>query len=566
MSEDTKSIKKSKSSTNINSKIQVKHEAPSSPPFTTRQENIPTQHHEVQITSLNTATTTPGKENKPPMWDSGNPNKNPPPLPIAPNMKDMLNHTPSKTKKLIGKFDFGSDEREIVIDTTQIQQLLDRHLKANKLVELKELLESLISRSKNNNSSLVELAQNVKEFNENLNTQREDSDKLDYIYQDISKFGTEKLVSLLQELRNEGSSSATSKIDQVLLEISRLGEILGGASSKDEGSSELTEIITLLRRSGRTEEMMDSRIDEISSMLYRVPDESDLRYMGNQLHEVTEKLQEIFAILHEKKGATAADALNTEITQIKKGLDVTKNYLMKLDVDLGEEVSKVLDSSSQISKTTKFADEKLEAILNLLNTSKTDTSQQIQGELTKILEQLKKLSQADSETQMNEKLDKISSFLKNSTSQKTLEAKLAEISNQIEEQSKSQESNPSLLKVIEENGRLQQEVTELKLQLTSQKQFEDLQKDRDALLTSIGILVERHNNYKSQIEDLKGLKEDLIKDIQSIKANAKQDLMDVGVETFNQKLGGLKRQHADLETEKNKSAGSKKRNFTSVLS
>jgi len=262
------------------------------------------------------------------MWDSGDPNRNPPPLPVSPQ---MIRIQPNKNKNLspnsVGKLQFATlDNSEI---EHQLKRIIDAQSNLRNIVigvdtSVKQTqldLESLVERSSNNNSHLKDLVSNVK-----------------------------------SSVKKESPSVTPEHIHETI-----------------------TKAITPIQEhNDASEQLKRAIVDRLDSLNSKVSDPRNandevLKDLKSSVEDLSEKLKGI-------------KFLHTEHTSLLKGLEenvsAQLNENKKLDVSIKESKESVIESVSKIEDTIqtlgfkKFVedhDSKHDAVLKQLESSRSIT-------------------------------------------------------------------------------------------------------------------------------------------------------------------------------------------------
>lgn len=199
------------------------------------------------------------------MWDSGDPNRNPPPLPVSPQMiRINPNKNISASPSSVGKLQFATIDNSEV--EHQLKRIIDAQANLRSIVvgvdtSVKQTqldLENLVERSSNNNSHLKDLVSNVKSsvsaeqptlseekvksiitealesFGEHTRSfdilQKDVSDRIESLKSNLSE-PNESYISLLEELKLS-LAELTQQMDQIKSSHHEHSQLLTGLDKK----------------------------------------------------------------------------------------------------------------------------------------------------------------------------------------------------------------------------------------------------------------------------------------------------------------------------------------------
>lgn len=328
---------------------------------------------------------TPTKQNK--QQNSGwDPTKHPPPLPLSPQMLRINQSKPSPNNSIPGKLQLTSGAAPIDISELEFQltKVIDSQASLKNLVmnvssSVKQTqleLESLVSRSTNNNSHLKDLISHV---NESFNKKS----KEDEFFNDINKNlnilinHKDEVLDKFKDLgKNNEISSFLEKQDTLLLEnFEKLNkEIKSNSESIDSNiaekitsSNELIldyiKKIDLLIKFNELQTTTNTRIEDKLKSLTGI----DFQLIDKHLSGLTDK----------------NELINNEISKFKDEHLLKINELNALvsNLNFNEDFNKILNSNNQLQQINGIS-EKLNQIITKQDTNTTDIKHLIETNAT----------------------------------------------------------------------------------------------------------------------------------------------------------------------------------------
>lgn len=470
------------------------------------------------------------------MWDSGDPSRNPPPLPVSPQ---MVRISPSKNKNLspnsVGKLQFASIDNSEV--EHQLKRIIDSQASLRNIIigvdtSVKQTqldLENLVERSSNNNSHLKDLVQNVKSsvstpdqnilskeviqevMSEALVPLKHNTDSTDALKKDIIKKidlldskvnGEETPASKsLKELKDhiQSLSSLVHHIKSQNSDYTSLIKTLGEKLSNNENN--FTESIKAL-----TEESKREILNSISTIGDSIQGFAPKDFFDQSL----KKSNEILKFL-EGQNSTKSETLEAQFHGLQsshkaltKDLKETLNNSQDKHTNHISELITLINSSEEESSRSKLSEESItDKILN----SNAELSKELQQEFVKlhdlasnnheiILESLKddiskKLLALESKTETLEKgindseesKKHINKEIENRDLQIQLKDKeIAELKAQLDERTKKEEINESVIELSQTKAKLESKYDQLVQSYRERySEFKELSGDYDAL-------------------------------------------------------------------------------------
>lgn len=475
------------------------------------------------------------------MWDSGDPNRNPPPLPVSPQ---MIRISPNKNKNLspssVGKLQFAPiDNLDI---EHQLKRIIDSQSTLRSIIvsvdtSVKQTqldLENLVERSSNNNSHLKDLVQNVKS---SLNPDEKSVSKDESLLEAISKalaplrehtersVATEdqiiqKLDSLESNVKNSILSGSDSEVvwqgfKSSLAEIAL--KIDNFKSSSSERANELSSLKeTLSKTNEDSAANVNASIEESKASVIEtlVKVENTIKGYDLKMHfdDISNRQAEILKQLEGSKLQTT-EGLDAQFVSLKSSHEMLKKELIETFKGSQDEQSKhvtdivslvkSLQSNSELPKT-------LEESLSNVTESYSNIPKIINQEFSKFQETITenhRISETISQKFESDLMEKLKAFeskadqlkeeLTGSNKNKELTDKeienrdlliqlkdkeITELKSQLEDAKKKSELKESIIELTQTKTQLESKY-ELLNQAYSQryKEFEELSTDYDAL-------------------------------------------------------------------------------------
>ncbi|CCH43974.1 Laminin subunit beta-4 [Wickerhamomyces ciferrii] len=469
------------------------------------------------------------------MWDSGDPRRNPPPLPASPQ---MIRITGNKNKNNLSPNSVGKLQFATIPDNTEIEHQLERII--NGQSNLRSLvvgvdtsvkqtqldLESLVERSSNNNTHLKDLVQNVKSTLPVVGEKSNNNDK-------VEKLVSDALESIQAQHKKhlEHNGGIIEKLDHLKLKLEDDSQ-----SKNEEFTKELHTNIDALTK---TLELIKSYqsdqlkiVQGLESRLERGPDVNKLNLSIDSLkdtlidsvNKIETRIQESPVAELVKEGAQRTDDLSKELKDLKfPSMDQLEKDVKDLKSDNSKIVDSLQEKIEEINKlhSVKFAEiQESQKSLNIDTTQFKEFEYSIIKKLTdnstqsfeKLLEQIQ--STHDQMSTNYKGIDTSTSFLKEAF-QKSLEnydTKHNELKQHFESKSLSEKESQ-----IQENQKLQlelkdKEISELISKLETEKsknetqsELLDLTKQKVKVETQLEALnkayIQRFNEFKELTSD-----------------------------------------------------------------
>lgn len=362
-------------------------------------------------------TGSPSQNKSKSMWDSGDPNRNPPPLPVSPQ---MIRINPNKNKPAspssVGKLQFATIDNSEV--EHQLKRIIDAQANLRSIVvgvdtSVKQTqldLENLVERSSNNNSHLKDLVSNVKAsvsgdqptlseekvkaiIKEALNSINEHTRSFDAAQKDI----VAKIDSLKVKL-GEPNESYTNLLQEINASVSEMAqEINSIKSSHGEHSQLLTSLDSKFKSrdidTGKLHSSLEGSNKSVSEHLTKI--ESIIADLG--LQNFYEKSLEKHESILNKLDSNSKDSLDKDISEIKS---LNENFTKEIQ----ESISKAQDGhTNRLAEITTLvtalqsklagSEENQDKVVNALSENHTTISTQLSEEIEKLKSALNESSE-----------------------------------------------------------------------------------------------------------------------------------------------------------------------------
>jgi chromosome segregation ATPase len=409
----------------------------------------------------------PSQANK--MWDSNDPLRNPPPLPVSPQMLKIKNTNISRSGSP-GKLSFVQSDN-IEIDY-QLKKVLESQTSLKKIIQgidnsVKHTqldLDSLVSRSSNNNSHLKDLLQNVMAANGSTLTE----DKIRTLLNDLEKSVSDNLVSLEKATNTLADSISVMKDEK----------LQGSVELKND---EIHQKLSNLARSIEDKSQFDTlsqNIEEqkrVSTAVQEALNES-LNLIKSVSAEVDEKFNSLGIDSHFDQSNKNQRELLMELAKLTNN----RNNILKL-----EEIEKAIKSNdekllqSQDVQKSVISEKLHETSNNIIASfSKTinDSFSTNESNLSRLQSEISASVEAKYQTEINSKNLEL----------QIKDKKIEELERQLAEQAAKQEISESLVELVTKNAKLETRYESLNEAYARRyKEFQQLYSDHNELITIV---------------------------------------------------------------------------------
>lgn len=438
------------------------------------------------------------------MWDSNDPMRNPPPLPVSPQMLKIKNTNVSRStspgKLAFTQVDNGEVEYQLKRLVESQSSLKKTILNIENSVKTTQIdLENLVSRSTNNNSHLKDLLQNVSGSNVNSLTE----DKIEKVFQDSISPILKDLSNLNEshkELTNKSNGSKhiekiiESKSHELNANISKLLSSNQLDSIHEKLDSNKDSFENIKDSSNKSLELInsfDKKFNDLNISLDKSNEfENDIQSKLSKIENVIELIDSrVNESLNKEDNNREYD--NKEIINDDYLKESSKNIIESISQNFHDKINdnnnKVASFQQNLNEQFIKHDSRIESILNNINEKFDNTDNKIE-----LISNLINEKFINNENKIDSlKIELISITETEQIKSKNLELELKdkeieELKRKLEEQSSKQEINESINELITKKVQL-----ETRFELLNEaydkryKEFQQLYNDHNELITQM---------------------------------------------------------------------------------